>query len=93
MVCAVDGGPLRDDGLRLGWSMPDQMQKPTGPQPWGPWGPKESGEGGPGGSPGDGAGGGPRSPEVSKPATEDLLKRMRRVDPNQSRRYRQRTGQ
>jgi len=30
---------------------------------------------------------------VEKPDTKDLLQRMRRVDPNQSKRYRQRTGQ
>jgi hypothetical protein len=30
---------------------------------------------------------------VQKPDTQDLLKRMRKVDPNQSRRYRQRTGE
>src|SRR5271166_955278 len=40
-----------------------------------------------------GDGDGPRSPDVSKPDTKDLLKRMRKVDPNQSKRYRQRTGQ
>ena len=32
-------------------------------------------------------------PDVSKPDTNDLLKRMKKVDPNQSKRYRQRTGQ
>ena len=36
---------------------------------------------------------GPRRPDVDKPDTRDLLRRMRRVDPNQSRRYRQRTGE
>lgn len=36
---------------------------------------------------------GPRRPEVDRPDTGDLLRRMRRVDPNQSRRYRQRTGE
>jgi hypothetical protein len=36
---------------------------------------------------------GPRRPQVDKPDTEDLLRRMRRVDPNQARRYRQRTGE
>jgi hypothetical protein len=40
-----------------------------------------------------GDGNGPRSPDVSKPDTKDLLKRMRKVDPNQSRRYRQRAGE
>ncbi|MDQ2866818.1 MAG: ubiquitin-like protein UBact [Verrucomicrobiota bacterium] len=46
-----------------------------------PWGPKQ------------GDGDGPRAPDVSRPDTNDLLKKMRKVDPNQSQRYRQRTGQ
>jgi hypothetical protein len=46
-----------------------------------PWGPKQ------------GDGDGPKSPDVSRPDTRDLLKKMRKVDPNQSKRYRQRTGQ
>lgn len=36
---------------------------------------------------------GPRRPQVDRPNTGDLLKRMRKVDPNQARRYRQRTGE
>jgi hypothetical protein len=45
-------------------------------------------------TPGGGGGGeGPAAPKVEKPNTEELLKRMRRVDPDQARRYRQRTGQ
>ena len=59
--------------------MPERTQKPASPAPWGP---KEGG-----------GGDGPKSPDVSKPNTKDLLQRMRKVDPNQSRRYRQRTGQ
>jgi len=46
-----------------------------------PWGPKQ------------GDGDGPRSPDISRPDPRDLLKKMRKVDPNQSKRYRQRTGQ
>ena len=57
--------------------MPDQVQKPRPAQP---------APGGPGGE-------GPGSPQVDKPNTEELLKRMRKVDPDQARRYRQRTGQ
>jgi hypothetical protein len=53
--------------------MPERIQKPVEPAPWGLR---------------QGDGGGPRSPD-----TKDLLKRMRKVDPNQSKRYRQRTGQ
>jgi len=60
--------------------MPERRQKPKPPTPV-PWEPKQGG------------GEGPRSPDVSKPDTKDLLKRMRKVDPNQSRRYRQRTGE
>jgi hypothetical protein len=58
--------------------MPDRIQKP---QPVTP---------GPGGG---GGGDSPRSPQVEKPNTEELLKRMRKVDPDQAKRYRQRTGQ
>jgi hypothetical protein len=60
------------------FAMPERIQKPMDPMPWGP---KE------------GDGGGPRSPDISRPDTKDLLKKMRKVDPNQSKRYRQRTGQ
>jgi len=64
--------------LLLDFFMPERIQQPTEPAPWGP---KE------------GDGGGPRSPDISRPDTKDLLKKMRKVDPNQSKRYRQRTGQ
>ena len=36
---------------------------------------------------------GPRRPRVDRPNTDEILRRMRRVDPNQARRYRQRTGE
>jgi hypothetical protein len=58
--------------------MPDRIQKPQPAIP----------------APGGGGGGdSPRSPQVEKPNTEELLKRMRKVDPDQAKRYRQRTGQ
>ncbi len=57
--------------------MPDQSQR-TRPNP--PSGP-------------GGGGDGPSAPKVEKPNVDDLLKRMRKVDPDQARRYRQRTGQ
>ena len=58
--------------------MPDQMRKPAPPMP----------------APAGGGGGdGPAAPKVEKPNTEELLKKMRRVDPDQAKRYRQRTGQ
>jgi hypothetical protein len=60
------------------FQMPERTQKPIDPAPWGPK---------------QGDGGGPRSPDISRPDTKDLLKKMRKVDPNQSKRYRQRTGQ
>ncbi len=63
---------------RTFFSMPERIQKPVEPVPWGPK---------------QGDGGGPRSPDISRPDTKDLLKKMRKVDPNQSKRYRQRTGQ
>ena len=59
------------------FDMPERVQKPPVP-----WGPKHGGEGD-----------GPRSPDISRPDTKELLKKMRKVDPNQSKRYRQRTGQ
>lgn len=58
--------------------MPDQIRKPAPATP----------------APGGGGGGdGPRSPQVEKPNTDELLKKMRKVDPDQAKRYRQRTGQ
>ncbi|MEP6957010.1 MAG: ubiquitin-like protein UBact [Chthoniobacterales bacterium] len=57
--------------------MPERIQKPATP-----WSPQPGGEDS-----------GPKAPDVSRPDTQDLLKKMRKVDPNQSKRYRQRTGQ
>lgn len=57
--------------------MPDQMRKPAPTVP----------------APGGGGGDGPKAPQVEKPNTEELLKKMRKVDPDQAKRYRQRTGQ
>jgi hypothetical protein len=36
---------------------------------------------------------GPSSPNVERPGRDDILKRMKRVDPKQSENYKQRTGQ
>ena len=36
---------------------------------------------------------GPKRPDVGSPDKENLLKRMRKVDPKQAERYRQRTGE
>jgi len=44
-------------------------------------------------SPSGGGGDGPAAPKVDKPNVEELLKRMKKVDPDQAKRYRQRTGQ
>lgn len=57
---------------------PDRIQRPTSPAPW----EKREVEDG-----------GPRRPDSGAPDTRELLKKMRRVDPNQAKRYRQRTGQ
>ena len=38
-------------------------------------------------------GGGPRRPDPESSQKEKLLKRMRKVDPKQAERYRQRTGE
>ena len=46
-----------------------------------------------GSGPSPGGGDGPKTPEVDKPDTEELLKRIKKVDPDQARRYRQRTGE
>lgn len=42
---------------------------------------------------GDEDSGGPSKPKVSRPDTRQLLERMKRVDPEQAKRYRQRSGQ
>jgi len=73
-----EGRGLLSNILLLDFFMPERIQKPIEPAPWGPK---------------QGDGGGPRSPDISRPDTKDLLKKMRKVDPNQSKRYRQRTGQ
>lgn len=36
---------------------------------------------------------GPKTPSVKKPEVDDLLKKMRKIDPDQAQRYRQRTGE
>jgi hypothetical protein len=36
---------------------------------------------------------GPKAPNISKPDTNSLLKRLRSIDPDQSRKYRQRSGE
>ena len=41
----------------------------------------------------EGDNGGPSKPDVKRPDTSDLLKRMKRVDPDAARRYRQRSGE
>jgi len=39
-------------------------------------------------------GDGPTSPDVDKPAADDeLLKRLKNIDPDQAKKYRQRSGQ
>jgi len=38
-------------------------------------------------------GDGPSKPDVKRPETRNILDRMKRVDPNQAKRYRQRSGQ
>jgi hypothetical protein len=58
--------------------MPEPIQKPRPPSP------------APGGG---GPPDGPKEPKVDRPDTSDLLKRMRKVDPDQAKRYRQRTGE
>jgi hypothetical protein len=38
-------------------------------------------------------GGGPKRPDAGSPDKDSLMKRMKKVDPKQAERYRQRTGQ
>lgn len=59
--------------------MPERKRRPTTEEPWT--------------EPGDGDGDGPRRPDVERPNSRELLERMKRVDPRQARRYRQRSGQ
>lgn len=40
-----------------------------------------------------GDGDGPKAPDVKRPESRNILDRMKRVDPNAARRYRQRSGQ
>ena len=58
--------------------MPDQMQRSPEQVPW-----ERKG----------GDDGGPKAPNVSKPDTSHLLKRLRSIDPDQSRKFRQRSGE
>ena len=64
--------------LLLDPGMSEQMQRAPAQ---GPWERKAGDEGG------------PKTPDVSKPDTNSLLKRLRSIDPDQSRKYRQRSGQ
>lgn len=57
---------------------PERIHRPTSPAPW---------------EKRDADQGEPRRPDVDAPDTKELLKKMRRVDPNQAKRYRQRTGE
>ncbi len=57
---------------------PERINRPTSPAPWER---KETDSGG------------PKRPDAEAPDTKELLKKMRRVDPNQAKRYRQRTGE
>lgn len=59
--------------------MPDRREAPGDPMPKSP-SPSEEG-------------GGPRRPDTGSPDQDNLLKRMRKVDPKQAERYRQRTGE
>jgi hypothetical protein len=57
---------------------PERIHRPSSPAPW---------------EKKDAEPGGPTRPDVDAPDTKELLKKMRRVDPNQAKRYRQRTGE
>jgi hypothetical protein len=59
-------------------TMPERREGPVDPMPI----PRPTEEGG-----------GPRRPETGSPEKDNLLKRMKKVDPKQAERYRQRTGE
>lgn len=59
--------------------IPERREGPADPMPKGP-GPSEEERG-------------PRRPDTGSPETDNLMKRMRKVDPKQAERYRQRTGE
>lgn len=59
------------------WQAQERRQAPTPAEPWQ--------------KPGDE--GGPHEPDVRRPDNRELIERMKRVDPNTARRYRQRSGQ
>jgi hypothetical protein len=59
--------------------MPERREGPVAPMPKSPR-PLEEG-------------GGPRRPDTGSPEKDSLMKRMRKVDPKQAERYRQRTGE
>jgi hypothetical protein len=63
---------------KINAEFPERIHRPSAPAPWEK---RETEEGG------------PQRPDVNTPDTKELLKKMRRVDPNQAKRYRQRTGQ
>jgi ubiquitin-like protein UBact len=58
---------------------PERREGPVNPMPKAP-SPPEEGEG-------------PRRPQSGSPDKDNLMKRMKKVDPKQAERYRQRTGQ
>lgn len=60
--------------------MPDQQQKSRPPEK-APWDQEAS------------PFGGPRSPNVSKPDTNSIMKKLKKVESDQAKRYRQRSGE
>jgi hypothetical protein len=58
--------------------MPERKSRPVTEEPWTKPGDEQSG---------------PHAPDVKRPNTRELLERMKRVDPRQARRYRQRSGE
>lgn len=62
--------------------MPDQEQKQRPNDGGAPWDKQQGGDGG-----------GPRTPNINKPDTSSILKKLKTVAPDQAKNYRQRTGQ
>ena len=61
--------------------LPTQFERKERPLDPGPRPPKPSEEGG------------PTRPESNSPSKDNIMKRMKKVDPKQAERYRQRTGE
>ncbi len=80
-MAGTDGAARRDDNMKHTLGFPislERRDRPMDPMPKSP-------------SPIEDPG--PRRPDTGSPDKDNLMKRMRKVDPKQAERYRQRTGE